>query len=252
MQDYIYGKNTVLSALQDSPKRVNKVYIHKKNHSDNRINKIKELAGQNGVAFQFVDTEVFSAKLEAGVAHQGVMASVSPTEFVELEDFLAKDGTEYRKIVILDGVSDPHNMGAIIRTCAAAGYDAVLVGSHRACPVNATVEKISSGAINNIDIIKVNSLSAAVDTLKNNDWWIIATEMNAKNNYFEIDYTGMNFALILGAEGTGVTKTLINKADFIVKIPCSFESLNVSTSCAVIVYESVRQTLQKEFQKNKK
>ncbi len=239
--NFIYGKNSVVEVLEKNPRRINKIFISKNIGLDNRMKKIKELAYQNSIIVQYVNLN--TPKFPQNVNHQGVIASISPVSYMEFEDFLekSKNKKDYTKAVILDGVQDPHNLGAVIRTCACAGFDAVIVPNHRACPLNATVEKTSSGAINQIDIVKVNSLSSTVIALKNNDWWIIATDAECKDNYFDIDYTNMNFAIVMGAEGTGVTRTIMKEADFRVKLPTNFESLNVSAACAVIVYESVRQ-----------
>lgn len=246
LNNYIYGKNSVFEALDKNPKRVNKIYISKNIGLDNRLKRIIELAKENSIIFQFVNLK--TDKFPQNVNHQGVIADISPVEYMDFEDFLEimdkKEG--YKKIVILDNVQDPHNFGAIIRTLCCAGYDGVIVANHRACPITSTVEKTSSGAVNAIPIVKVNSLSGTIDTLKNKDWWIIATDAECKDNYFEIDYTDMNFAIIMGAEGSGITKTLMNKADFKIKLPTNFESLNVSATCAVIVYESIRQILTKQ------
>ena len=163
-----------------------------------------------------------------------------------LLDFLEKNQSQYKKLIILDGVSDPHNFGAIIRTAAAAGFDGVLISNHRSCPITPTVEKISSGAINHIPIIKTSSLPASIETLKKHDFWVIATQMQAKDNYYEIDYTDMNFAVVMGSEGSGISKTILNKADFTIKMESNFESLNVSAATAVIAYEALRQIRVKE------
>lgn len=247
-ENYIYGKNSILEAITQNPKRINKIYFSKNIGFDNKLKKIKELADENNILVQFTNlnkfTKIFEGE-EKNINFQGVIASVSPVSFVDFDEFLDKKTDKFRKIVILDGVVDPHNLGAIIRTLAAADFDALIIPKHRSCPVNWTVEKTSAGAVNNLPIIKVNSLPSCVDSLKKSDWWIIAASAECKDNYFDIDYTNMNFAIVLGAEGEGVSKTLLNKADFKVKIPCNFESLNVSTSCAVIVYESVRQIHQK-------
>lgn len=272
--NYIYGKNPVLEAITKNPKRINKIFIQNNIGFDNRIKKIIELAKEFSLQVQFTNLNNKTAKgggFEHGINHQGVMALVSPVEFVEYEEFIANlsasriapeqlrctspsngygpcssqvpphTASAFKKIVILDGVSDPHNFGAIIRTCACAGFDGIIVSNHRACPITSTVEKTSAGAVNYIPIVKVNSLSSTIDDLKKSNWWIIATEVEAKDNYFNVDFNDMDFAIILGAEGKGVTKTLLNKADFKVSIPTKFESLNVSTACAVIVYEAVRQ-----------
>ena len=251
LKNYIWGKNAVLEALLKNPKRINKIYISKNIGFDNRLKKIKEEALNNSVIIQFTNLNKYLdiIKEETGedVNLQGVVASVSPVEYITLEEFIghAKKNDsldKYKKLIILDGVSDPHNFGAIIRTATAAGYDGILIGNHRACPITPIVEKTSAGAINHIPIIKVNSLSGAVDYLKNNDWWIIALDMNNSDNYFDVNYKDMNFALVLGAEGDGISKTLLNKADFKIKVPSKFESLNVSACAAVVIYETIRQT----------
>lgn len=239
--NYIYGKNPVYELLVKNPKRVNKIYFQKGFSFDKRLKAIFELAQENKIITQNVNLQKFSEFFEEKCNFQGVIASVSPVEYIELEDFLniKKDG--YKKIIILDGVTDPHNFGSIIRTAAAAGFDGILVSNHRSCPISATVEKISSGAINHISIIKTTSLSASIEYLKKNDFWVIATQMEAKDNYYEIDYTDMNFAIVMGSEGKGISKTILNSADFTVKLESQFESLNVSNACAVIVYEALRQ-----------
>ena len=168
-------------------------------------------------------------------------------EYTDFYDFLETKKDGYSKIVILDGVEDPHNVGAIIRTAACAGYDAVIIPSRRNAQVNATVEKTSAGAINHIPVIQANSLSSVIDKLKDNDYWIIAADAHGKDNYFDIDYTDMNFALIMGGEETGVSKNNMKKSDFVVKIPMlrNFNSLNVSNAACAIIYESVRQSVSK-------
>ena len=246
-QNYIFGKNTVFETISQNPKRINKIFFSQGINFDNKLKKINELAQKNSIQIQFTNLNKFNKYFQdcdkklQNINFQGVIASVSPVEYQDFDEFLNKKTDSYRKIVILDGVEDPHNFGAIARTLAAAGFDAIIIPKHRSCPINATVEKTSAGAINYIPIIKANSLPSTVDILKKNDWWIIAADGQSKDKYFDISYKDMNFAIILGAEGEGVSKTLLNKADFKIKIPCSFESLNVSAACAVIVYESIRQ-----------
>lgn len=242
MENYIYGKNSVAETLENSPSRVNKVFIQKGIGLDNRLKKIIELCKDCSIVFNFADLKKFEGNFEEGVNLQGVIANVSPIPYKDFDEFLDEAPKEgYRKIIILDGVTDPHNFGAIIRTAAAGGYDGIIIQSRRSCTINATVEKISSGAVNKVPIIKVNSLNSAIQRLKENDWWIIALDVHTSNNYLEVDYRNMNFALVLGSEGDGITKTILNLADYKVKLPTNFESLNVSCCCAVIVYETLRQ-----------
>ena len=155
---------------------------------------------------------------------------------------------ENSSLVILDGVEDSHNLGAIIRTCVCAGVEGIIIPSRRNVQVNAIVEKTSAGAINHIPIIKVNSLVSAVQSLKNSDWWVVATDASAKDNYYDINYNDINFAIIMGAEHAGVSKSLLKLADFTVKIPMlkDFNSLNVSNALSAIIFETVRQKLTKK------
>ncbi len=239
---YIYGKNPIYEILTNNPKRVNKIYIQKGFSYDNRMKKIVELAKNHKIIVQNINLQKFSNMFDENVNFQGVVASVSSVEYVELDDFLNNSKQDdFKKLIILDGINDPHNFGAIIRTAAAGGFDGIIISNHRACPINATVEKISSGAINHIPIIKTTSLLSSIDLLKKQNYWLIATDMKAKQNYYEIDYTDMNFALVMGSEGSGISKTILNKADFTVKLESDFESLNVSAAAAVIIYEAKRQ-----------
>ncbi len=240
--DIIYGKNAVMEALIAGDREINKILISKNIHSDNKLNKIKELAKENGVVFQFVAKEKFIPYAEFN--HQGIIAQISPIQYKDLDDFL-EESHQNASLVILDGIEDSHNLGAIIRTCVCAGVSGIIIPSRRNVQVNAIVEKTSAGAINHIPIIKVNSLVNAVQKLKNSDWWVVATDASAKDNYYDVNYNDMNFAVIMGAEHAGVSKSLLKLSDFIVKIPmlADFNSLNVSNALSAIIFETVRQKL---------
>lgn len=240
-ENIIYGKNAVTEALI-SGREINKILISKNIHSDAKLNKIKELAKEQGVIFQFVAKEKFIPYAEFN--HQGVIAQISPIKYMDLDDFLDKKH-ENESLVILDGVEDSHNLGAIIRTCVCAGVSGIVIPARRNVQVNAIVEKTSAGAINHIPIIKVNSPVSAVQKLKESDWWVVAADASAKDNYYDINYKDMNFALIMGAEHAGVSKSLLKLSDFVVKIPMlkDFNSLNVSNALSAIIFETVRQKL---------
>lgn len=243
MNDVIFGKNSVLEALIAGNREINKILISKNIHSDNKLNKIKDLAKEKGIIFQFVGKEKFQPYEEFN--HQGIIAQISPIEYKVLDEFLEEKKEGYSSLVILDGIEDSHNLGAIIRTCVCAGVSGIVIPSRRNVQVNATVEKTSAGAINHIPIIKVNSLVNAVQKLKNSDWWVVAADANAKDNYYDVNYTDMNFAIIMGAEHAGVSKSLLKLSDFVVKIPMlkDFNSLNVSNALSAIIFETVRQKL---------
>ena len=236
----IYGKNAVLEALESGDREFNKIFISNNSRPDSKLEKIKELASKHGVIFQFVAKEKLN-QLEPEGRHQGVIAQISPVKYVDLDDFIEKHRDSQTSLVVLDGVEDSHNVGAIIRSCVCAGVTGIILPSRRGVLINSTVEKTSAGAINHISIIKVNSLTAAIQKLKENNYWVIASDHHAKDNYYDIDYN-MNFVLIMGAEHSGISKSLLKLADFKVKIPMltNFNSLNVSNAAAIILFEAVR------------
>ncbi len=242
--DFIYGKNSVIEALTSGKREINKILISKNLHTDSKIEKIKELAQEKGIIFQFVGREKFLDYQEYN--HQGVIAQISPIKYTDIDDFI-ETHKENSSVVVLDGVEDVHNIGAIIRTCVCAGIDGIIIPSRRNSPITSVVEKTSAGAVNHIPIIKVNSLSSTIQKLKNNNWWVIATDASSKDTCYDINYCDMNFALIMGAEHAGVSKSLLKMSDFQVKIPMlkDFNSLNVSAATAIIVFEAVRQRLKK-------
>ena len=243
--NFIYGKNAVIEALSSMNREINKILILRTNHGDKKIEQIKQLAQNRGIVYQFAGKDKF-VEYE-GTSHQGVVALISPVNYVDLDDFLENENYEEASVVVLDGIEDVHNLGAIIRTAVCAGVKGIIIPSRRSVQVNSTVEKVSAGAVNRIPIIKVNSIQTAIEKLKKSNWWVVAAEASAKDNYYDIDYTGMNFALVMGAEHAGVSKTVMNAADFKVKIPMitDFNSLNVSNAFSAIIFESVRQKLSK-------
>ncbi|MCQ2738875.1 MAG: 23S rRNA (guanosine(2251)-2'-O)-methyltransferase RlmB [bacterium] len=246
---YIYGKNSIIEALEKSERNFNKILISKSAHSDEKLDYIKTLAKANGITFQFVKKDKLDL-ISENAKHQGIVALLSPIKYETLENFIENSTNDYTSLVILDGVEDSHNLGAIIRSAVCAGVNGIIIPSHRNAMVNSVVEKTSAGAINRISIIKVNSLVNAVQKLKELNFWVIASDHHANDNYYDIDYTDMNFALIMGAEHAGISSSLLKLADFKVKIPMltNFNSLNVSNASAIILFESVRQKLIKNKQ----
>lgn len=162
-ENFIFGKNAVTEALIAGDREINKILISNNLHSDAKLNKIKELAKSQGVVFQFVAKEKFLPYVQYN--HQGVIALISPIKYKDLDEFLEEEHTN-DSVVILDGIEDSHNLGAIIRTCVCAGVAGIIIPSRRNVQVNAIVDKTSAGAINHIPIIKVNSPVSAVQKLK--------------------------------------------------------------------------------------
>ena len=243
----IYGKNSVIEALESGNREFNKILISNSSRADEKIEKIKDLAKKAGVIFQFVGKDKLN-QIAQEARHQGVVAILSPVKYVELDEFIEKNKDKNSSLIILDGVEDSHNLGAIIRSAVCAGINGIILPSRRGVLINSTVEKTSAGAVNYISIIKVNSIVGAVQRLKEKDYWVIAADHHAKDNYYDVDYTDINFAVIMGAEHAGVSKSLLKLSDFVVKIPMltNFNSLNVSNAAAIILFESVKQKLAKD------
>jgi len=244
MENFIYGKNSVLELISSNMRSINRIILQKGLHSSPKIEKIIALAKNRGIAFQFLPKEQFQKYSE--VPHQGVIAYVPPVEYTDFNDFLKKD-KQYKRVIITDRIEDSYNMGSIIRTAVCAGFDAVIFPKRRNAMINAAAEKSSAGAVNHIDLIMADSLAAIIDKLKNAGFWVIAADINADDNYFEIDYCRMNFAIVLGSEKSGISSSLLKQADYRVKIPMlrNFDSLNVSNAASILMYEAVRQIMQK-------
>ena len=216
-------------------------------HIDAKINQIFDLARENNVLYSLTQKENIDRQFKEIVKHQGVAAFVSPVEYIDFYEFIENNKEKISlnclKLIILDGVEDPYNLGSIIRTCVCAGYDGIIIPKHKSAKINPIVEKSSAGAINHIPIIIVNSLGNIIKELKKQNIWIIATSAGSKDNYFEIDYKNMNLAIVMGSEGYGIKQSILNSADFKIKIPmmCDFNSLNVSNAASVLIYETIRQ-----------
>lgn len=249
-EHFIYGKNSIIEALESGDREFNKILISNSARNDEKIKKIKKLAQNNGVVFQFVNKEKLN-QIAPECNHQGILALIAPINYLPLDHFLETDSDKKQTVVILDGVEDSHNLGAIIRSCVCAGVDAIILPSRRGVLINSTVEKTSAGAVNHLKIIKVNSIVNAVQKLKEHDYWVIASDHHSNDNYYDVDYTDINIALIMGAEHAGISKSLLKLSDYKVAIPMltNFNSLNVSNATAIILFEIVKQKLQQNSKK---
>ena len=181
--------------------------------------------------------------------YQGVIAIVPPYEYVEIEDILeyAKQKQEDPFILILDGIEDPGNLGSIIRTAETAGVHGIIIPKRRAASVNSTVNKVSAGAVEYMNIARVTNISDAIEKLKQNGLWICGTSIDANKYYYNQDLTGP-LAIVIGNEGKGIGEKVKNNCDFLVKIPMKGKigSLNAGVSTGIIVYEAVKQRIRKD------
>ena len=169
--------------------------------------------------------------------HQGIILEVNDFEYNDIDEMIEDDSL----IVILDHIEDPHNFGAIIRTCEAAGVKGIIIPKDRSVEVNATVIKVSTGAIKNMKIAQVTNLNRTIEYLKKEGFWIVGTDMEG-TNYYDIDYKGKT-AIVIGNEGSGMSRLVSENCDFIAKIPMkgTTNSLNASVATGIVVFEAVKQ-----------
>lgn len=243
-EDLVYGRNAVLELLK-SAKDINKIFIER-GQKHGSIHEIIAKAKESRI----VTVEVEKSKLDLMTKenHQGVIAIVPPFDYCEIEDILetAKQRQETPFVLLLDGIEDPHNLGAIIRTAETAGVHGIIIPKRRSASVNSTVSKVSAGAITHMKVARVSNLNEAIRKLKEHGLWIIGTEGDAKTNYYEQDLTGP-VGLIIGSEGFGMSKLLKENTDILVKIPMKGQitSLNASVAAGIVMYEVVKQNLMK-------
>lgn len=214
-EDVVAGRNAVLELLK-SGKDINKLFIEK-GEKRGSINEIIAKAKENKVVIVETDKNKLDQIAEN---NQGVIAIVPPFNYCEVDDILnyAKQKKEDPFILILDGIEDVHNLGAIIRTAETAGVHGIIIPKRRAAQVNNTVVKVSSGATSYVKIARVNNLNETIKFLKEQGLWIVGTDGEAKEEYFNQDLTG-SIAIIIGSEGFGMSDLVKKNVDFLVKIP---------------------------------
>ena len=241
---YIYGKNSLQEALKNEPERIEKIYV-KNTHKDSQHPDIFRLASNNRIPISHVPGNKLY-ELVGSVNDQGLVALMSAIEYREFEVWIdIVDTSTYPGILILDGIVDPHNLGAILRTAAAADIAAVLVPKHGQAPINATVFKTSAGTAGKVPIVRMGNLNQAIMKLKDIGFWIAGLDMQGDQELWELE-VDRPLAFVLGNEGSGVSKKTLEHCDYKITIPMSnnVESLNASVSAALISYEWRRKSIQ--------
>jgi len=238
--DFITGRNSVLEALK-SGRAINKVFIGK-GSKEGSIREIISLVKARGIPFQEVDRTCLE-KLAEG-RHQGVVAEAAPYQYAEVEDLIsfAQSRGEDPLIVILDEIEDPHNFGAIMRSAEAVGVHGIIIPKRRGVQLNATVAKVSSGAVEYVPVARVPNLAQTVDKLKELGLWVLGADMQGDSRLWDENMTGP-LAVVIGGEGRGISRLLKKKCDFITFIPMKgqISSLNASVAASVILFEILRQ-----------
>ena len=227
----VYGRNVALEVLK-KPKNVQKVLLQ--DGFDDK--KILALLEKSKIPV-FIKPKKEIDHLAEGV-NQGIILYVRDYQYYPLADVVNEDASF---LVILDHLEDPHNFGAIIRTCEAAGVDGIIIPKDRQVQVNATVMKTSVGTLDTMKVSRVANLSSTIDYLKKNDFWVVGTALEDSVDYRSIDYSG-KIALVIGNEGAGISELVRKKCDFIAKIPMygTTNSLNASVASGIMIYEVIR------------
>jgi 23S rRNA (guanosine2251-2'-O)-methyltransferase len=240
----IYGINPVTEALKARGRLLEWVGVTKERH-DLRLQRIVEDCRKQGVAVRFLTRQEIE-RMTHDHGHQGVLAVTSAKHYNDLDDLLAEKKGSHSLIVVLDGIEDPHNLGAILRTADAAGADGVVIPERRAVGVTAAVAKASAGASEHLRIAKVTNIARTLEELKSKNLWTVGLDERGTQRYDALDYK-MDCAVVLGAEGKGMHDLVRKKCDFLISIPMlgKVPSLNVSVAAAVVLYEIVRQRRQK-------
>lgn len=226
----VFGKNVVIEILKNN-KKIHKAYIYK-HFNDEEI--ISELQNKN-IPIEYKDKN--QLEYLANGNHQGIIVDIPDFKYNSIDDIITDDSL----IVILDHIEDPHNFGAIIRTCEAAGVNGIIIPKDRSVEVNSTVMKTSAGALENMKIVQVTNLNSTIKELKEKGFWFVGTDMEG-TDYSQINYRG-KMGIIIGNEGKGISRLVKENCDFIATIPMNgnINSLNASVAAGIIVFEAVKQ-----------
>lgn len=244
--DKLEGRNSVLEALK-SGRSINRLYVAKGDR-EGSVNQIIALARQSHIFIQEVDRAKLDAMSQT-FAHQGVIALTAAKDYVEVDDILkaAADSGRPPFIIILDEITDAHNLGSILRTANAVGAHGIIIPKRRAVGLTAVVSKASAGAIEYVPVARVTNIVQTIEALKKQNIWVAGTDSTGEKAYFDSDLTGA-IALVIGSEGEGMGKLVRESCDFVVNIPMmgQITSLNAAVAGAVVAYEILRQRSKKQ------
>lgn len=238
---HIYGRRAVLEALRSSPDRVNKLFIAEGTRG-RTMNEIRDLARRHRVVTKTLPRRALE-RYAPDAAHQGVVASMAPVSYADVDDMLEprREGRS-ALILVLDGITDPQNFGAILRTADAAGVSGVIIPRHRSVGLSPVVAKQSAGAAHYVPVARVPNTAAVIDKLREHGVQTVGAAGDAEMTMYEIDFK-LPTALVIGSEGAGLRPLVRRKCELTARIPMEgrISSLNAGVAAAVILYESVRQ-----------
>jgi len=243
--EWLYGIHALTAVLEREPQRILEIYIAK-GRDDERLHTLINLARKNGLGIQFCNKKILDDKAQ-GESHQGVVARAQPAKTLsenDLDEIIthAQNMGKAPFLLVLDGVTDPHNLGAVLRSADAAGVDAVIVTKDKSASLNATVRKVACGAADVIPLIQVTNLSRTLAELQEKAIWVVGTAGEATQSVFDCKMDGP-IALVMGAEGKGMRRLTRERCDELIKLPMhgTVSSLNVSVATGICLYEILRQ-----------
>ncbi|MDX2241238.1 MAG: 23S rRNA (guanosine(2251)-2'-O)-methyltransferase RlmB [Leptolyngbyaceae cyanobacterium bins.302] len=250
--ELIYGRHPVQTALENQ-RTLNRVWITSRLRYDERFHSLLSEAKGNGTVIDEVDPRRLD-QITDGANHQGIAAQVAPYEYVELADLIeqAKAKSEQPVLVVADGITDPHNLGAIIRTAEAMGAQGLVIPQRRAVGITATVAKVAAGALETFAVSRVVNLSRALEDLKAAGFWIYGLATESTQSLQDVTFSGA-IALVVGAEGEGLSLLIQRSCDHLVSIPLMGKtpSLNASVASGMAIYEIYRQRQSKPLHLDK-
>jgi len=226
----VYGKNVVNEVIKDE-NTIKRAFVSKKFNDKNIIN----ILNRNNIKIRYLDNYELDRMVDRN--HQGIVFDVVDYKYSDIDELIKEDDC---LLLMLDHLEDPHNFGAIIRTCEAALVDGIIIPKDRSVSVNSTVMKVSTGALTNVKISQVTNLVNTINYLKDKGFWIVGTDMDG-TNYRDIDYSGKT-CIIIGNEGKGISNVVAKNCDFIASIPMRGEinSLNASVATGIVVFEAIK------------
>ncbi|MBQ2639585.1 MAG: 23S rRNA (guanosine(2251)-2'-O)-methyltransferase RlmB [Bacilli bacterium] len=227
----VFGRNVAKEMLKN-PKNIKSIILQDSFDDKNIISLIEK----DNLNYKYMSKREIDHLIDG--VHQGIILDIMDYKYYNLNDIINSNDSF---IVIIDHIEDPHNLGAIIRTCEAAGVDSIIIPKDRQVGITGTVMKTSVGTVNDMKIVRVSNLANTIDKLKKNNFWIVGTALENSVDYRDIDYSG-KIGLVVGNEGSGMSRIVKEKCDFIAKIPMygKTNSLNASVALGIMVYEVVR------------
>jgi len=241
--DVLYGLHPVEEAVRSGVGRLERVLLARE-RGDSRLEKLARLCRESGVRVSLESRDELT-RMARTDAHQGALALVRERSFLAIEDLLAlqpQPGAQHRFFLALDGVEDPHNLGALLRAADGAGVDGVVLPERRSAPVSATVAKASAGASEHVRIARVTNLVRSLEQMKRSNIWVLGLDERGTPDYTDFDFR-IDCVLVLGREGAGLHDLVKRTCDHLLRIPMAgkVSSLNVSVAGAVVMYEAMRQ-----------